>query len=121
MFTFQLILSVAHEITHFLTGFLSGPERALTPDEVTVPGWTEDGGEAGRYWELEFVGGIIEFYARPGDRNPDQCGIPYIFTNYLSNSPGKPVSMAYIVRVFDGSKFGSVCLHFVYPVSNIIV
>lgn len=109
VFTFQLIISVAHEITHFLTGFLSGPERAITPEGVSIDGWNEEGGEAGRFWEFEFVGGIIEFYARPGDRNPDQCRTPFIFENYLSNSPGKPASMAYIVRVFDGRKFGSVC------------
>ncbi|OBT60500.1 hypothetical protein VE03_10049 [Pseudogymnoascus sp. 23342-1-I1] len=35
IFTFQLIISVAHEITLFLTGFLSGPEPAITPEEIT--------------------------------------------------------------------------------------
>ncbi|KFZ02072.1 hypothetical protein V500_00460 [Pseudogymnoascus sp. VKM F-4518 (FW-2643)] len=103
IFNFQMVLSVAHEITHFLTVFLSGTDRPLTPPAIAVPGLGGLTGEAGRYWEEKFLGGIVEFYAHPRDpHNPDQAGVPYIFESYGGDSVGKLVSSSYIKAFFDG-------------------
>ena len=93
---FQMVVSVAHEICHVLTGFFSGRARPLTPRTVTVEGPLSEG-EAGRWWEVEALGGIPEFYARRDDRdNPDQSGTPYLFPVLHQTSLGTEISPTYI-------------------------
>lgn len=105
IFNFQMVLSIAHEITHFLTGFFTGTARPLTPREVAAAGWRGSTGEAGRYWEEKFIGGVVEFYADPRyPRNADQAGIPYIFDNFNEDSRGTFVSKNYIDAIFNGCK-----------------
>ncbi|KAK3377449.1 hypothetical protein B0H63DRAFT_511730 [Podospora didyma] len=76
-FKFQMQISVAHEIVHFLTAFLTGSEarRSLTPSGVSMRGFTSQPssehpqgmGESGRYWEGLLLGGVAEFYHDPAD------------------------------------------------------
>ena len=99
----QMIVCVAHEICHVLTGFLTGLHRPITPDAITVRGWP--GGESGRWWELQRLGGVAEFYARRSDRNnPNQSGTPYLFSDYERNSLGTQISAEYIDRFALGSE-----------------
>ncbi len=107
VFFFQMAISVAHEITHILTSFLTGMLDSFTPPTVAPEGYTDiDGhGEAGRFWESEALGGIVEFYADPSKQaDVSQAGIPYLFETYNANSPGQPVSMAYIRSFADGNR-----------------
>ncbi|KAI2622293.1 hypothetical protein GGR54DRAFT_55085 [Hypoxylon sp. NC1633] len=59
---FRMSITVAHEVVHFLMGYLNGKARPITPPRVSVEGWP--GGEAGRAWEREtFEGrycGVLE-------------------------------------------------------------
>ena len=76
VYKFQMIIAVAHEIGHFLTSFLTGTDRPATPNNTRVPG---AGPEAGYYWEVAALGGIVAFFADPIDpNNANQPGIPYI-------------------------------------------
>ena len=103
VFVFQMAICVAHEITHTLTGFLTGSARPPSPPTVAVPGMNK--GEAGRWWELEALGGISEFYAKPNDRrNANQAGTPYIFDDMRLASPGVKISKAYLEHFELGSK-----------------
>ncbi|EWG39681.1 hypothetical protein FVEG_02416 [Fusarium verticillioides 7600] len=61
LFKFQMGVSVAHEIIHLLTGFLTEESRPDTPLGVTMdPFGSRDTGEAGRYWEGILLGGTVE-------------------------------------------------------------
>lgn len=107
MFRFQLIISVAHEITHFLTGFLTGKERPLTPKAVGLEGYnTRKIGEAGRYWESTLLGGVVEFYQNHSDPLAErQAGTPYLIDDGLPRSPARQISMKYIHDFLRGSKY----------------
>ncbi|KAI5865861.1 hypothetical protein GGS23DRAFT_357439 [Durotheca rogersii] len=94
---FRMALSIAHELTHFFTGYLTGDGRPITPPGVSVRGWPT--GEAGRAWELETFGGIVEFWSE--GRDPSQPGEPIIFADFRSTTPGLPVSRSY-VEAFAG-------------------
>jgi hypothetical protein len=62
LFKFQMVISVAHEILHFLTGFLTGNLKPSTPKGVTAEPYGQPRvGEAGRYWESKLLGGFVEF------------------------------------------------------------
>ena len=101
---FQMVVSVAHEICHILTGFITGRRRPITPDGITVAGIANQG-ESDRWWELETLGGIAEFYARRGDRNnPDQSGTPYLFPDLQHNSLGTEIPATYIDRFALGGE-----------------
>jgi hypothetical protein len=99
IFIFQMAISVAYEIIHLLTGFLSGRREPNTPPEIAAVGYVGDGddGEAGRFWEIEALGGIVEFFADPENPDgPNQAGVPYLFRDLSSGSPVGPIGMDYI-------------------------
>ncbi|WAO86976.1 Hypothetical protein NCS54_00426800 [Fusarium falciforme] len=103
-FKFQLSISIAHEVVHFLTGFLLGSPRSNTPRGVTLQGWGNmRTGEAGRYWEAALLGGVVEFRS---DRNDTlgvrQAGTPYLFPNGRHDTPGRRISLSYITEFVDG-------------------
>ena len=92
-YMFVMAISVAHEIGHFLTGFFAG-NRPKTPPVVTAPGVS---GEAGFFWEMRALGGIIDVVADPRDpNNPDQPGIPYLFPDASRTARGSRISQSYI-------------------------
>ncbi|KAI3391519.1 hypothetical protein diail_7198, partial [Diaporthe ilicicola] len=62
-FKFQLAISIAHEIIHFLYGFLTGEAASTvhTPKAVAMDGYADGTvGESGRYWEGIYLGGAVE-------------------------------------------------------------
>ncbi|KAI0903663.1 hypothetical protein F4823DRAFT_568460 [Ustulina deusta] len=66
-FMFLMAITVAHEVVHFFTGFLTGYVLPPTPAEVSfLPSkynvrWNGvELGESGRAWEATLLGGIIE-------------------------------------------------------------
>ncbi|KAI1325017.1 hypothetical protein F5Y16DRAFT_423441 [Xylariaceae sp. FL0255] len=90
VFMYQIIISVAHEILHFLTGAVNGGDYPKTPDTLIIG---RGNGEAGFFWELHALGGITKFYApfsRP--RDTEQPGIPYIFRGIDLSDIGIPLS-----------------------------
>ncbi len=102
VYLFQMAISVAHEMGHFLTGFLTGSARPRTPPLVTVPG---AGAEAGYWWEVRALGGIVEFYSDP--RRP--------------NSPGRRASSRYIESLVFGDRgmFSPSGSHPLLPLSEV--
>lgn len=95
---FRMALSVAHELTHFFTGYITGDGRPITPNNVSVPGWP--GGEAGRAWEIATFGGIVEFWSERTD--PSQPGEPIIFEDFRRDTPGYCVSNSYVEKFARG-------------------
>lgn len=62
-FKFQMVIAVVHEITHILTGYITGQAEPLTPPTVTLELYGDTRkGEAGRHWEGMLLGGVVEFY-----------------------------------------------------------
>ena len=57
-----MVIALAHEIFHLLTGFLLGQtEEPHTPPGISLPEFRVDEiGEAGRYWEKLLLGGLSE-------------------------------------------------------------
>ncbi|KAF5612851.1 uncharacterized protein FSUBG_1081 [Fusarium subglutinans] len=104
LFKFQMGISVAHEIIHLLTGFLTGESRPDTPPGVTMdPFGSRDTGEAGRYWEGILLGGIVECWANKNDiMGVRQSGTPYLFETGHSNSNGWRISSTYIESFING-------------------
>jgi hypothetical protein len=108
LFKFQMTISVAHEILHFLTGFLTGTPRPNTPRDVTARPYNRPNtGEAGRFWESRFLGGFLECWSVPSDplgfRQPGQ---PFLFNEgSRSTSTGEEVSMAYVEELLKGRKW----------------
>ncbi|KAK3935114.1 hypothetical protein QBC46DRAFT_323974 [Diplogelasinospora grovesii] len=97
---FRMALTIAHELTHFFTGYKTGDARPITPPNVSVPGW--EGGEAGRAWEVATFGGIVEFWSDGNDLN--QPGEPIIFADLGRDTEGRPVSARYVEAFAGGSK-----------------
>ncbi|KPM43931.1 hypothetical protein AK830_g2652 [Neonectria ditissima] len=87
-YIFQLGISLAHEIVHFLTGFLTGSQFPDTPPAVSYSGFKDNRkGESGRYWEGYLMGGIVDFYADPGDPLGSlQAGVPMLCYSYLGEN-----------------------------------
>ncbi|KAH6844654.1 hypothetical protein B0I37DRAFT_166178 [Chaetomium sp. MPI-CAGE-AT-0009] len=100
LYKFQMVVSVAHEIVHFLTGFLTGTMRPHTPPGVTAEpyGNKPKSGEAGRYWENDFLGGFLEMWSLPDDPlGARQPGVPMLFLSGKADQmTGLEVSMSYI-------------------------
>jgi hypothetical protein len=109
LFKFQMAISVAHEIVHFLTGFITGTMVPDTPPRVTAEPYNDraDVGEAGRYWESIILGGFVEFWSSTTDRlGVRQAGMPYLFnTGNQQTSTSQKVSMAYIEDFLDGRTY----------------
>ncbi|KAL9567130.1 hypothetical protein ACKAV7_008899 [Fusarium commune] len=106
LFKFQMGISVAHEIIHLLTGFLTGESRPDTPPDVTmVPFGFRDTGEAGRYWEGILLGGTVECWTNRGDiMGVRQSGAPYLFETGHPNSNGWRISSTYIESFINGGE-----------------
>ena len=107
LFKFQMVISVAHEIVHFLTGFITGTATPDTPPGVTArPYGRDDVGEAGRWWEDALLGGFVEFWSYPSDPlGSRQAGLPYLFVSgSRSDAAGQRVSMSYIQEFLDGGE-----------------
>lgn len=98
---FRMAITIAHELTHFFTGYLTGDSRPITPPNVSVRGWP--GGEAGRAWELAALGGVVEFWSRSKNRNDP--GEPIIFRDYHQDTPGVPVLMTYVKNFASGGMY----------------
>lgn len=105
-FKFQLGISIAHEVVHFLTGFLLGSPRSNTPRGVSLAGWGNTRtGEAGRYWEGVLLGGVVEFRSDNDDPlGVRQAGTPYLFPTGHPEVPGRRISLNYITEIVDGGK-----------------
>ncbi len=110
LFKFQMVISVAHELVHFLTGFLTGTAKPNTPLAVTAEPYSTKDGEAGRFWEAQFLGGFVEYWApelSEGD-SPDTLrhpGRPYLFDEgSVSTALGYEVSSSYILDFLRGSR-----------------
>ncbi|RFU25472.1 hypothetical protein B7463_g10867, partial [Scytalidium lignicola] len=109
LFKFQMAISIAHEIVHFLTGFLTGSNSATsgTPRMVVLePYGNIRTGEAGRFLESILLGGVAEFYFNANDPLGDkQVGNPYLLDDGYPNFPAKPISRTYIDSFLRGSKY----------------
>ncbi|KAM6523989.1 hypothetical protein FSOLCH5_004596 [Fusarium solani] len=97
-FKFQMGLSIAHEIVHLLTGFITGDPNPLTPPEVSLLRYGDsEAGEAGRYWEHILFGGVVEFWSFNDDpMNVRQTGTAYFFENGDRDATGYAVSLGYM-------------------------
>jgi hypothetical protein len=108
LFKFQMTISVAHEIVHFLTGFITGTQVPDTPPRVTAPPYDNrtDMGEAGRFWESRLLGGFVEFWFSPSDPlGVRQPGRPYLFNaGSLPTATGQPVSMGYVEELLNARR-----------------
>lgn len=111
IFKFQVAIIIAHEMCHFLTGFLTGKTYPDTPTKVVARPYDNEAvfgrGEAGRYWENILIGGFVEFWSSPthplGDRQP---GRPYLFLEgTMSTGVGRPVCPSYITEFLNHRKF----------------
>ena len=99
-FLFQMTISVAHEIMHFFTSFLTGDGRPVTPRQVGVVGYP---GEIGHLWERIAIGGHIEFYSNPQPAiTSPRAGTPFIFTNMSMAAYGKEVPERFVRRFVEG-------------------
>ncbi|KAM5354426.1 hypothetical protein ACJ41O_001075 [Fusarium nematophilum] len=103
---FQMILTLAHEITHLLTGFLTGAARPMTPPTIGLKGYTlpeSKIGEAGRYWESRMLGGVVEFYEEADHKwGARQPGIPWLMRDGEPKSKAWRVDINYILRFVKG-------------------
>ncbi|KAF5004542.1 hypothetical protein FDECE_8974 [Fusarium decemcellulare] len=107
-YIFQLGISIAHEIVHFLTRFLTGARFPDTPSGVTYLGFEDnEKGESGRYWEGHLLGGVVDFYEDFRDPLGSlQAGVPMFTYAYLENNRQENVrwvriSQDYIRRFID--------------------
>jgi hypothetical protein len=112
VFKFQLSMTIAHEIVHFLTGTLINvSQRQVTPPAVTSSAYGHRrGGEAGRYWEANFLGGFVEFWSSPRSQRPHsrEAGEAILFSpspdKLTRPKKGRSVSMSYIEEFNQKSK-----------------
>ncbi|KAK7964465.1 hypothetical protein PG988_011439 [Apiospora saccharicola] len=123
-FKFQMGLTVAHEIIHLFVGFLTGSERAMTPPNVSMPGYdrNETTGEAGRYWERIFLGGMVENWSTKDHPMRDrQSGTPYLFDDAHTTSSGRPVSATYMKEFINGGTSSRLKAIPVAPIHNLLL
>lgn len=115
MFKFQMGISIAHEIVHLLTGFVSGTPRPDTPPSITLdPYGTRRRGEAGRLWESVLLGGVVEFWSSNDDPlGVRQAGMPFLFADGRRNTDGYQVSLNYINEIINGGKSRQLSFAFV--------
>ncbi|KAK3682230.1 hypothetical protein B0T22DRAFT_521349 [Podospora appendiculata] len=106
LFRYQMLITMAHEITHFLMGYFTGTGRPFTPPTVSLGRYGDhEMGESGRALEGELLGGVVEFYE---DRNDPlgnrQAGVPYLIDDGYSNSRARQISTGYIIDFVNGGK-----------------
>ncbi|KAK4099870.1 hypothetical protein N658DRAFT_539110 [Parathielavia hyrcaniae] len=113
LFKFQMAITVAHEIVHMLTGFITGTSLPDTPPNVNVKPYIKKygkgvQGEAGRYWESIILGGFVEFWSVPNHPlGMQQAGEPYLFLpGEKETAQGREVSRTYI-KIFLREDFTS--------------
>ncbi|KAH6988984.1 hypothetical protein BKA56DRAFT_464421, partial [Ilyonectria sp. MPI-CAGE-AT-0026] len=102
---FQMIVTIAHEICHCLTGYLTGSDRPLTPPTVSLGGYSMPrSGEAGRYFEGSLFGGVVEFYDDKQDpMGRRQAGVPYLIDDGTKSSRAIEISRNYIFEFINGN------------------
>lgn len=108
-FKFQMAITIAHEIVHLLTGFLTGTARPYTPPGVSLGNYgNRNMGESGRYWESILLGGVVEFFEDGNDPLQErQAGRPYLIEDSRNNVPAQLVSTTYINNFLNGRKFST--------------
>ncbi len=109
-FMFLMAITVAHEVVHFFTGFLTGYVLPPTPAEVSfLPSkynarWNGvELGESGRAWEATLLGGIIE-----GVEDPSHpLGVYQAGTFYLidEQNQARRIDRHYVKRFLERSEF----------------
>ncbi|KAK3332358.1 hypothetical protein B0T19DRAFT_101141 [Cercophora scortea] len=100
-FRFQMMVTMAHEITHSLMGYFTGTGRPNTPPTIALGNF---GGESGRVLEGELFGGVVEFYLDRDDPLANrQAGIPYLMDDGYPNSRARMVSTSYIIDFVNGA------------------
>ncbi|KAL1863130.1 hypothetical protein Daus18300_008123 [Diaporthe australafricana] len=108
LFRFQMIISIGHEIVHFLTGFLTGEkaDKIGTPRETSAPWYgTRDYGEAGRFWEEKFFGGQMEMWEDKSDPlGALQAGKPYLMDDGNPKSRARAIDIDFINEFFSGKQ-----------------
>lgn len=106
LFKFQMAITVAHEIVHLLTGYLTGKKLPPTPPGVSLPSYgNTNSGESGRYWESQLLGGVVEFYEDKQDAlGNKQSGIPYLMDDGRGSAPARLVSIDYVNEFLNSSK-----------------
>jgi len=107
MFKFQMAITVAHEVNHFLIGFLTGRMKPPTPPGISLASYGNTStGESGRHWERMLLGGVVEFYEEIQDPLGNmQAGTPYLIADGRGSAPAWLVSKTYINEFLSGSKF----------------
>lgn len=109
-FSFELGVTIAHEIMHIFAAFLIGDTHRSTPPPVTfIPELYnevgDDGieyGESGRAWEGRALGGIVQaFESRSSILGARQAGILYLVD---ANSIARPLDHNCIRRCLSLSK-----------------
>ncbi|KAI1077177.1 hypothetical protein F5B20DRAFT_583668 [Whalleya microplaca] len=105
LFKYQMGITIAHEIVHLLTGYLTGTARPLTPPRVSLTAYGKSkAGESGRYWESTMLGGVVEFWEDITDPLKErQAGKPYLIKDGRNNVPAKLISMNYINNLLHGN------------------
>jgi len=107
-FQFQMTLTIAHELVHFFTCYITGgPTAGKTPPPVHSSHYYHgpDRGEAGGYWENEMFGGAIFFYEDTQDPlMARQAGIPYLGSGEFKKATYWRVSFSYMEALVDPTK-----------------
>ncbi|KAK7416158.1 hypothetical protein QQX98_005355 [Neonectria punicea] len=114
-YIFQFGISIAHEIVHFLAGFLTGTPFPDTPPAVTYAGFGDDvTGESGCHWEGYWLGGIVDFYEDSRDPLGSlQAGVPVLSYTYIGNNRQETIRWVRIsqdyIRRFVDMRFDASC------------
>lgn len=107
-FQFEMAISIAHEVVHFLTGFLAGEkaDTLSTPPDTSVDGYgSKRLGEAGRYWEATLLGGQAQTWQNPKDpAGVLQAGTLYLMDDGMAKSRARLINMAYVNAFVSGSR-----------------
>lgn len=118
IFKFLMIIAMAHELVHFLRGYLLASRSPQTPPKVRVSGYEthpDDDlcglprGEAGRFWETILLGGIVESWTNPSIKPSDenyrtQAGIPYLLQDGAVTAGARLIPKQTALEFAAGSK-----------------
>lgn len=107
-YEFEMGLTMAHEIVHLFTGYITGTMYPITPTAVGfAPYAKKNHGEAGNYWEVVLLGGTIEQYINDNDRMyaRRQAGVPWLVKEGQFDAEARRISDDYIIDFLAGSKY----------------
>lgn len=107
-YQFEMGITMAHEIVHLFTGYITGTMYPITPRIVTCNPYVHGKeGEAGRYWELKLLGGVLECYTNKNDPLGlrRQAGEFYIVKPGFGNAEARAISDDFITDFLAGSKY----------------